>query len=140
MISITVTDWVNESAVEQSDHLATFINTVQDHFLHQHVTEPTRFRSGGEPILLDLVLSKEEGMVYNLAYQPGLGDSDHVSLTFDLICHTNRSNNTQLQPNYFKANYTNIRKKLRNINWEDILFGNFEESYGHFAKTLTSSR
>ena len=121
--------WVNESAVEQSDHLATFINTVQDCFLHQHVTEPTRFRSGEEPSLLDLVLSKEEGMVYNLAHQPGHGD--HVSLTFDLIC--------QPQPNYFKANYANIRKKLGNINWEDILFGNFEESYGHFARTLTSS-
>ena len=132
-------DWVNESAVDQSEHLATFINTVQDCFLHQHVTEPTRFRLGEEPSLLDLVLSKEEGMVYNLAYQPGLGDSDHVSLTFDLICHTNRSRNTQPQPNYFKANYANIRKKLGNINWEDTLFGNFEERYVHFAKTLTAS-
>ena len=67
-------DWVNESAVEQSDQLATFINSIQDCFLHQHVTEPTRFRSGEEPSLVDLVLSKEEGMVYNLEYQPELGD------------------------------------------------------------------
>ena len=50
-------DWLNESAVEQSDHLATFINTIQDCYLHQHVPEPTRFRSGEEPSLLDLVLS-----------------------------------------------------------------------------------
>ena len=36
----------------------------------------------------------------------------------------------QPQPNYFKANFANIRKKLGNINWEDILLGKFEESYG----------
>ena len=65
-------DWVNESAVKQSDHLATFINTIQDCFLHQHVTEPTRFRSGEEPSLLDLVLRKEEDMTNNLEYLPGL--------------------------------------------------------------------
>ena len=132
-------DWVNESAVEQSDHLATSVNTIQDCFLRQHVTEPTRLKSGEEPSLLDLVLSKEEGMVYNLEHQPGLVDSDHVSFIFDLICYTNRSKNTQPQPNYFKANFANIRKKLGNINWEDILFGNFEENYGHFAKFLTAS-
>ena len=78
-------------------------------------------------------------MVYNLEYQPGLGDSDHVFLIFDLICYTNRSKNTQLQPNYFKANFANIRKKPGNIKWEDILFGNFEDSYGHFVKFLTGN-
>ena len=116
-----------------------FINTINDCFLHQHVTERTRFRSGEEPSLLDLVLSMEEGMFYNLEYQPGRGDSDHVSLIFDLISYTNRSQNTQPQPNYFKTNFANIRNKLGNINWEDILFGNFEESYGHFANFLTAS-
>ena len=119
--------------------MATFINTIQDCFLHHHVTEPTRFKWGEEPSLLHLALSKEEGMVYNLEYQPELGDSDHVSLILDLICYTNRSKNTQPQPNYFKANFANIRKKLGNIKWEDILFGNYEDSYGYFAKFLTAS-
>ena len=63
-----------------------FLIPIQVCFLHQHVTEPTRYRHGEEPSLLDLVLSNEEGMVYILAHEPGLGDSDNITLTFDLIC------------------------------------------------------
>ena len=80
-------DWENESLEERHGHLSSFIATIQECFLHQHVTEPTRFRFVEEPSLFDLVLSNEEGMVYNLAYHPGLGDSDHIILTFDLVCY-----------------------------------------------------
>ena len=79
-------DWENESSNEKSEHCSSFLNTIQDCFLHQHVTEPTRYRHGEEPRLLDLVLSNEEDMMYNLAHEPGLGDSDHITLTFNLIC------------------------------------------------------
>ena len=37
-------DWENESFEERHDHLSSFISTIQECFLHQHVTEPTRFR------------------------------------------------------------------------------------------------
>ena len=101
-------DWANESASEQSEHLLTFIKPVQECFLYQHVLEPTRYRSGEDPSLLDLILTNEEGVIQNLAYHPGLGDSDHVSLTFDLTCHSDQNERTQSKPNYFKANYSKI--------------------------------
>ena len=66
-----------------------------------------------EPSLLDLILSNEEGAIQNLAYHPGLGDSDHVSLTFDLTCHTDRKEKTRSQPNC-----------------------SFTDSYGLFVETL----
>ena len=78
-------DWENESSNEKSEHCSSFLNTIQGCFLHQHVTGPTRYRHREEPSLLDLVLSNGEGMVYNHAHEPGLGDSDHITLTFDLI-------------------------------------------------------
>ena len=56
-------DWENESSDEKNEHLTTFINTVQDCFLHQHVTENTRFRLGEEPSLLDLIFTNEEGLI-----------------------------------------------------------------------------
>ena len=52
-------DWENESSDEKNEHLTTFINTVQDCFLHHHVTENTRFRLGEEPSLLDLIFTNE---------------------------------------------------------------------------------
>ena len=39
-------DWENESLDSCNDHLSSFITTIQESFLHQHVTEPTRFRFG----------------------------------------------------------------------------------------------
>ena len=74
-------DWENESSNENSEHCSSFLNTIQDCFLHQHVTEPTRCRHGEESSLLDLVLSNEEGRVYNLAHEPRSGDSDNITLT-----------------------------------------------------------
>ena len=68
-------DWENESSKEKSEHCSSFLNTIQDCFLHQHVNEPTRYRHGEDPSLLDLVLSND------FAHEPGLGDSDHITLT-----------------------------------------------------------
>ena len=54
-------------------------------------------------------------MIQNLAYHPSLGDSDHVSLTFDLTCLTDRNEKAQSQPNFFKANYGRSVENLRNV-------------------------
>ena len=132
-------DWENESLEERHGHLSSFIATIQECFLHQHVTELTRFRFGKEPSLLDLVLSNEEGMVYNLAYHPGLGDSDHIILTFDLVCYNDQANKPLSQPDFFKANYAAIRFKLKSIDWAETLIGNFINSYEEFMRILTTS-
>ena len=116
-----------------------FVNTTQGCFLYQHIAEPTRYRQGEEPSVLDLVFSNEEGMVHNLAYQPGLGDSDHICIKFDLVTVKKVNKNTQPQPDYFKANYNAIRNKLTNIDWEQTLSGNFGNSYQLFLELLTTS-
>ena len=54
-------------------HLQYFIENLQNCFLYQHVTEPTRYRANETPNVLDLILSSEEGTVKDLAYNPPLG-------------------------------------------------------------------
>ena len=131
-------EWENESLEERDGHLSSFITTIQECFLHKHATEPTRFRFGEKPSLLGLVLSNQEGMVYNLAYHPGLGDSDHVTLTFDLICCNDQVEEPLSQPD-FKADYAAIRLKLKNIDWKGTLNDNFIESPEEFMRILTAS-
>ena len=46
--------------------IAPFLDTIQGCYLHQHVFQPTRYRDGDDPGILDLVLSNEEGMVFIL--------------------------------------------------------------------------
>ena len=132
-------NWENNTCDESNEYLSDFINTIHDCFLHQHVTEPTRYRYGEQPSLLDLILSNEEGTIHNLDYQPGLGDSDHVSLNFNLICYKDMNDGPRPQPNFFKADYEAIRYILSNVNWEEALAGNFEESYEIFMEHLNNS-
>ena len=84
-------DWTSSfCAAPDSHHAHKFLAAVQDCLLFQHAMQPTRFRDGVSPSLLDLVFTNEEGMLTNLQYSPGLGKSDHVLLTFLLACYTTR--------------------------------------------------
>ena len=55
------TDWLNGISTPGQQHLQDFIETLQDCFLYQHVTEPTRYRPNETPNVLDLILSSEKG-------------------------------------------------------------------------------
>ena len=33
------------------------------------------------------------------------------------------------KPNFFRADYTTIKRKLEEVEWEEVLFGNFKESH-----------
>ena len=90
-----------------------FMETIKDLFLKQHVTEPTRYRNGEEPSLLDLIMTNEDGMIQNLSYQPALGDSDHCCLKFDLSCYAYHSKRKEEEKtNYYRADYASIRSRL----------------------------
>ena len=72
----------------ESHHAHKFLVAIHDCLLFQHVTQPTRFRDGVAPSLLDLVITNEDGMLTSLQYLPGLGKSDRVVLDFGLACYT----------------------------------------------------
>ena len=59
---------------------------IQSCVLFQHVNEPTRFRPGSSPHVLDLVLTNEEDIVKSIKYSSGLGLSDHLCLNISLSC------------------------------------------------------
>ena len=79
--------WENEYVVEQSNVIGSFIVCTQSCYLHQHIFQPTRYRENQEPSLLDLIFTNEEGMLQDLTHRPGLGESDHECLNFQLNCY-----------------------------------------------------
>ena len=80
-------NWEYEYANDNSEFITPSLETVQPQFLHQHVFEPTRFRDGNAPGLLDLILTNDENMIFETIHNPGLGESDHgcLSLYFELL-------------------------------------------------------
>ena len=131
-------DWECDYVGDSPNTTAAFIETIQECYLYQHIFEPTRFRDGHEPGLLDLVLSNEEGMVYNLTHKSGLDESDHTCITFTLKCYEKIKDHKEV-PNYFKADYETIRERLSKVNWISKLDSDFERSYDNFIKVLKST-
>ena len=82
-------DWEDVHSHEPENHRShTFIKTLQDLFLYQHITEHTHYRVGQNPSLLDLIMTNEEGMVNTIQYLSPLGKSDHICILFNknILC------------------------------------------------------
>ena len=85
-------DWQNHLSLAPPSHYShSFLEVVDDYFLHQHVNFPTRFRHGNTARILDLIFTNEEGMVQNLTSAAGLGKSDHVILKFSVVGYSSQT-------------------------------------------------
>ncbi|CAC5401807.1 unnamed protein product [Mytilus coruscus] len=92
-----------------------FLENLQENFLFQHVTRPTRWRGTNTPHTLDLILTNEENMISNLEYQSPLGKSDHCTMKFDFSCYTNIKSKPKIIKLFSIGNYIKIKEELDNI-------------------------
>ena len=67
-------DWIDIAADHESDDL---INIIQDNFLKQIVSEPTRKDS-----IMDLDITNKDNLVNNMEIGWKLGSSDHPEILF----------------------------------------------------------
>ena len=130
-------DWGNEFAPPNKEHQSLFINALQDCFLYQHVTEPTRFRPNENPNLLDLIISGEESMIQNLDYLPPLGESDHICISFNVMSGMWETVKEEpAERNFYKADFAAVIKELEKYNWTAVLNSSFAEDYKRFFDIL----
>ena len=130
-------DWdARFSAAPDGHYSHILLQSLADCFLFQHVQQPTRYRVGESPNILDLILSNEEGMVCNLHHLPGIGNSDHVTLRFQLTCYTSRLAETTDKFNFWKADFNKLNSLIFRCQWEALLSLSVDESYLYFKTTL----
>ena len=70
------------------------------------------------PSCLDWVITDDPDIVQDLQYEVPLGRSDHVCLKWEL-CFRKRDVVDDFKYNYWKADYSAIRKKLTGVNWQE---------------------
>ena len=111
-----------------------FVQAIQDSFLYQHVEKTTRIRIGQQSNLLDLVLSREEGMVKNIDYLPPLGASDHLCLKVDINLYAEKPK-VEARYQYHKGDYSQMNDDLRKEKWHELMEGkSAEDSFLLFSK------
>jgi hypothetical protein len=92
-----------------------FFELINDCFLIQHVTEPTRDKN-----VLDLVFTTEKGMFENLEIRDPIGKSDHNTLVWELVTQTVIQQNNVMSFSYHRGDYQGMRNSIKNINWSEL--------------------
>ena len=87
------------------------------------MSEPTRFKHGVPPSLLDLVITNEEGMISDLSDLPPLGKSGHLSLqfTFNLTAPNENLEYTRFSLN--AGDYNSLRAQVAGIDCVEYDYG-----------------
>ena len=95
-----------------------FIESIQDCFLHQHVSKPTRCRGADKPSTIDLIFTEDNQISY-LTYMPPLGKSDHAVLLFEFVCEFDELERS-IKYQYHKADYISMIADRQESNLKDI--------------------
>ena len=99
---------------------AKFFDMINDMYLYQHVTEPTRFRKD-QCSLLDYVFTGEEDIIGDMEYQVPIGKSDHVCITWKMTLETLKEPEEESKFNFWKGKYDQINQELECIDWIQLL-------------------
>ncbi len=60
-------NWTTEGGSVETEEYK-FVEAVRDSYMYQHVSQATRGRGADSPSLLDLIMSKELGMIANINF------------------------------------------------------------------------
>ena len=132
-------DWNSNQVRSGPDHPASKIHdTINDLFLSQLVTEPTRFRHGESQNTLDWVVTDSPDKISNLNYGPPLGKKgDHCTLTFNLMATYERNDNGG-SFRYSKGNFQEFRDYIGSFNWGATLSNKTaEEAWSFFQSEMS---
>ena len=115
-------DWANGVVHTRENHpAAKTYDKVNDLFLHQLITTPTRFREGESENLLDWVLTDSIENIDKLSLLPPLGEKgDHSVIRFELDFGIDLTRYGD-KFNYYNADYEAMKVEFDAINWETRL-------------------
>ena len=109
-----------DEAISKDKIETRFLNCIMDNYLHQHITEPTRWRGDNRPSLLDLLITNEENMIENLDIQAPIGLSDHAVISFTYKCYAEVTVEKFTKKKYHQAKYLRMKDHLKTVSWENL--------------------
>lgn len=111
-------NWTTEGGSTETEEYK-FIEAVRNSYMYQHVSQATRGRGMVSTSLLDLIMTREEGIISNIEYESPLGKSDHCVLIIDLKFFNSVPQRSYEKFYYDKGDYEAMRTFLGSIEWEE---------------------
>jgi hypothetical protein len=111
-------DWKNKFVHARPSHMAYLTyDLINDLFLDQLVTEPTRHRSGEQANTLDWLITDSSDLIDNISINAPLGErGDHNVISFEFSAPSVPSTQT-IKRNLYKGNYETMAYKLNQVDW-----------------------
>jgi hypothetical protein len=124
-------DWETLTGVETESHR--MLEFIEDNFLIQLVTEPTR-----ENNILDLVIASQEHLINNITVGEHLGSCDHKVVRAEINTRTNIVENRTFVPNFGRGNYEGLRSALSHLS--PPVTTQVEDAWSYFKNQLLTQQ
>jgi hypothetical protein len=132
-------DWRNNRVTCGINHPASMMyDKLNDLFLTQLINEPTRYRQGETPNILDWLVTDSPHCIDCLTIGPPLGEKgDHCTIMFDVTVVFRRFE-SGTNYCYNRANFNKMREALSKIDWQELLSDcDTQNSWDLFQERLT---
>lgn len=116
--------WPLSSSRDYNSPSGLYVDTIRENNLLQLVSEPTRFRSGQTPSLLDLILVNDPDLVAYHEVLPPFGRSDHVTLSCKI--QLNITEPKKVTKRVKVIDYEQLNANLENVDWVSILHSSMD--------------
>ena len=121
-----------------------FLDTANNQFLSQHVDFPTNLtpqpNGSVTATTIDLVLTNEDNLIASVKPVDHLGASHHVMMMVEVVVPTCSNDTVEMVPDYNKANFSEMRKKMGSIDWRtDLEVLDAVDSWNKFKMTVVST-
>lgn len=127
--------WSSSSSEPTNEASKLFLECLDDCFLTQHVTQPTRITASSSTIL-DLVITDHPDMVEEMEILGNLENSDHQMLRWTTLLSLQQQDHQGISKDYKKADFDSIRARLLDVDWDNVLSGGVEHSWNEFKNIL----
>ncbi|GAB0202630.1 hypothetical protein GRJ2_002728600 [Grus japonensis] len=113
-----------------------FLECVEDNFLTQLVSEPTR-----EDASLDLLFTNREGLVGDVVVGGCLGLSNHEMIEFSIHGEVRRGISRTATMDFWRADFGLLRTLVERVPWETVLKGKgVQEGWAFFKKEVLKAQ
>ena len=115
-------DWKVRRSMMSANHPSSgFLRSCRNASLVQLVSEPTRVKRMSAENILDLVLANCKEIVNQIAYEPPIAKSDHVTILFTITRPKIEHDKLPSRYLYNKGDYETIKMSLHRVNWDKDL-------------------
>jgi len=115
-----------------SEEVRQFIECLDDNFLTQHVTVPTRNNS-----ILDLIITDEQHMIHDILDLRALDNSDHNTLQWRTHVHTKTTERTHQVFDNARADVADLKLEIQAFDWQHCFRdSSVEDNWDTFKRKL----